>query len=96
MPTTQELKRAQEELDAQITVAENEERQAKEARLWAKKEARVAAEKAWLEEEEHERAHMLEQAHQAKEAQAWAEEEARRQEEEWRVREEEDQLTVKR
>ena len=39
MPTAQELKRAREELDAQITAAEKEEREAKEARLWAKEEA---------------------------------------------------------
>ena len=44
MPTTQELKKAWEALDAQIV--------AKEARLWAKEEARVAAKKARLEEEE--------------------------------------------
>ena len=51
MPTAQELKRAREELDAQIAAVEQEECEAKEARLWAKEEARVAAEKAQLEEE---------------------------------------------
>ena len=53
MPTAQELKRAQEELDAQIVAAEQEEREAEEARLWAEEEARVAAKKARLEEEVH-------------------------------------------
>ena len=43
-----------EELDAQIMAAEKEEREAKEARLWAEEEARVAAEKAQLEEEAQE------------------------------------------
>ena len=51
MPTAQELKRAREALDAQIAAAEQEEREAKEARLRAEEEARVATEKAWLEEE---------------------------------------------
>ena len=96
MPTAQELKRAWEELDAQIVTAEKEERKAKEARLQAEEEARVAAEKAWLEEEEREREHVLEQVRQAKEVRARAEEEARRQEEERHAREEEDRLTVKR
>ena len=52
MPTVQELKRAWGELDAQIAAAEQEEREAEEARLWAEEEARVATEKARLEEEE--------------------------------------------
>ena len=51
MPTAQELKRAWEALDAQIAVAEQEEHEAEEARLRAKEEACVAAEKARLEEE---------------------------------------------
>ena len=42
MPTAQELKRAREALDAQIVVAEQEEREAKEARLQAEEEACVA------------------------------------------------------
>ena len=54
MPTAQELKRAWEVLDAQITVAEQEEREAEEARLQAKEEAHVATKKAWLEEEAQE------------------------------------------
>ena len=41
MPTAQELKRAWEELDAQIVAAEKEEREAKEARLQAEEEAQV-------------------------------------------------------
>ena len=90
MPTAQELKGAWEELNAQITAVEKEEREAKEARLWAKEEARVAAEKARLEEEERERVCVLEQAW------AWAEEEARRQEEEQCAWEEEDRLAVER
>ena len=96
MPTTQELKRVWEELDAQIVAAEQEEREAEEARLWAEEEAGVATEKAWLEEEEREWERVLEQARQAEEAWAWAEEEAQRQEEERRVREEEDRLVVER
>ena len=59
MATAQELKRAQEELDTQIAAVEQEEQEAKEARLWAKEEARVAAEKAWLEEEERKQEHVL-------------------------------------
>ena len=51
MPTAQELKRAWEALDAQIAAAEQEECEAEEAHLRAKEEARVATEKAWLEEE---------------------------------------------
>ena len=62
MPTALELKRAWEELDAQIVTAEKEERKAKEARLQAEEKARVAAEKNQLEEEEH----TLEQVRQAK------------------------------
>ena len=87
MPTTQELKKAWEALDAQIAVAEQEEWEAEEARLWAKEEARVAAKKACLKEEEREWKHTLEQVHLAEEARAWAEEEAR-------MREEEEQDTV--
>ena len=96
MPTTQELKRAWEELNTQIAVAEREEREAKEARLRAEEEARVATEKARLEEEECEWAHALEQAHQAEEVRAWAEEKAWRQEEEQHAQEEEDRLAVER
>ena len=62
MPTAQELKRAREALDTQIAAAEQEEHEAKEARLWAKEEARVAAETAWLEEEVCEWEHVLEEA----------------------------------
>ena len=50
MPTTRELKKACEALDAQIAVAEQEEQEAEEARLWAKEEVRVATKKAWEEE----------------------------------------------
>ena len=52
MPTAQELKTAREALNAQIVTAEQEECEAKEARLQAEEEARVAAEMARLEEEE--------------------------------------------
>ena len=51
MPTAQELKRAQEALDTQIVAAKQEEHEAEEARLQAEEGARVAAEKAQLEEE---------------------------------------------
>ena len=56
MPTAQELKRAWEALDAQIAMAEQEDREAEKARLWAKEEACLQAEeeareKAWREEE---------------------------------------------
>ena len=54
----------------------------------------MVTEKAQLEEEERERACMLDQARQAKEAWVQAEEEVWRQEEERRMWEEEDQLTV--
>ena len=84
MLTAQELKKAHEELDAQIAVAEQAEREAKEA--W------VTAEKAHLEEEEGVR----KLAQEAEEAQVWAEEEAWRQEGERCVREEEDCLAVER
>ena len=59
MPTAQELKRVQEELDAQIAAAEKEEHEAEEARLWVEEEARVAAKKARLEEEAWEWEHGL-------------------------------------
>ena len=52
MPITQELKKVWEPLDAQIAAVEQEEREAEEARLRTKEEARVAAKKACLEEEE--------------------------------------------
>ena len=81
MPTAQELKRACEALNAQIAGVEQEEREAQEARLWAKEEAWVATEKASREEEEWEQ----EEAWLAKEARAWAEEEAWAPEEEERV-----------
>ena len=84
MPTAQELKKAWEELDAQIVAVKQEEREAEEARLRAKEEACVAAEKARLEEETRKRELMLE------EVQVWAEEEAQKQEEERRVHEEEE------
>ena len=90
MPTAQELKRACEALDAQITAAEQEEHEAKEARLRAEEEARVAAEKARLGEEARERELTLEKAREAAEAQARAEEEARKQEEEQCACEEEE------
>ena len=51
MPSTQELTRAWEELDAQIAAAEQEDREAEDARLWAKEKAWAAAEKARLKEE---------------------------------------------
>ena len=78
MPTAQELKRVWEVLDTQIAAAEQEERGAKEARLQAEEEARVAAEKARLEEEVWEQEHVLKVVCQAKEARVRAEEEARR------------------
>ena len=68
MPTAQELKRVQEELDAQIAAAEKEEREAEEARLRAEEEARVATEKVRLEEDERKWERTLEEACQAKEA----------------------------
>ena len=64
-----------EALDAQIVAAEQEECEAKEARLRAEEEARVAAETAWLEEEVWERECVLEEVHQAEEVWAWAAEE---------------------
>ena len=82
MLTAQEVKKAWDDLDTQIAVAEQE---AKEARLWAKEEAWVATKKARLEEEVWEHKRTLEMAHQAKEAWVWAAEEAQKQEEERRV-----------
>ena len=78
MPTAQELKRAREALDTQIAAVEQEEREAKVARLRAEEEARAAAEKAWREEE----ARVQEQAHLAAEARAREEEQHTGKEEE--------------
>ena len=74
MPSTQELKRVQEALDAQIAVVEQEEREAEEARLRAEEEAWPAAEKACREAE----AWVQEQARLAVEAKAWEEERCKR------------------
>ena len=58
MPTALELKKAWEELDAQIMVAEQVEREAEEARLQAEEEAQVTTEKACLEVEERTQEHV--------------------------------------
>ena len=75
-------------------MVEKEEREAKEAQLWAKEEARVTTEKARLEEKAHLEEEEGELECALEEARAWVEEEAWKQEEERCAWEEEDRLAV--
>ena len=78
MPSAQELKKVRDFLDVQITMVEREEREAEQAHLQAKEEARLhtsssawaATKKAQREEEEQ----VQEQARLVAEARAWEEE----------------------
>ena len=73
MPSTQELKKAHNFLDAQIAMVEREEWKVEQAHLRAKEEARAATKKAWREEE----VQVQEQACLAVKASAWEEEQER-------------------